>query len=451
MQFGRGNYGKSRTVLAPPEYPQTLLNLIAAAGSNTWLKVNTNLFSDVWPISDYRPDYSGGVSNVYPLLQAWSSFAWDDVNYRAILWGGGHANTNDNSVYMWDAYTQNWVLAFYPAQVQATPGSAGMGIETIDWPSTPQSSHTYDTQHWLPKLQRFVTFGGAASSSGGMFIIRGSPDRPVGCFMLDMAQAGTGKVAGTTGSNVKRNTTVGVNLTGANAWSKRDWWLDHADPNGILSSLGSSARTNSVAAYREENGHDVIYYKAGAGHLYRFEFVDGNYLNDILSRVGQAWTTRDGPQGGALDTSTNRFVNMIDSNFPFTYWDLNSAGPFNQDQNVAAASLTGADASEFLTQMEASATFSLEYDERRSRLVAWQRGGRVYAINSSTWAVTKLSDDSLGTRPLTSSEYASSGQEDTGVNGKWRRSAKLDCYIGIQKITDGNIWIFKPSSWVDPR
>lgn len=442
----------------PPNLPTDVLDLIAAADERSWVLLSANRFQSVFPSEDYEPLKDSGVSSPLSILKAWGSFGWDDVNFRAFFWGGGHANSNENGLYLWNARTRLWQLGFYSADViQGITG--GMGAEPVDWPATPQSSHTYDTQLYLPILQRFITFGGAAQSSGGVFQLRTGPGtaRIIGPFLLDPTEAGTGKLGGTTGSNVQRNTTIGLSLPGANAWTYRDWFLDHADPHGALSSFTS--RVNSVAAYRQENGHDTVYYKCGPQSLMRFELVDSDYHNDIITKVGLAWTTLESPMGGALDSSRNIFVSFaFTGSTRFTVWDLDTAGPGNQDVAVDTSGLGGPDLTEFLAQMTDQATFSLEYDERREYFVAWQRGGRVYSIEppssppwTTGWTVTKLSDDTLPVRPLTVTELDASGQADEGVNGKWRRSANLDVYIGVQKYLDGNVWAFKPAGWVDPR
>jgi hypothetical protein len=447
------------TTITNPLLPSDVLDLIAAADDNSWVKLNTNTFQSVWPSEDYEPLKDSGPSGPFSILECWASMGWDDVNFRAIFWGGGHANSNGNDLYLFNAASRQWQLGFYSSDVtQGVVG--GMGAEPVDWPETPQSSHTYDSQQWLPILQRFITFGGAAQSSGGAFQIRGTPDRAVGCFLADLTSAGTGKVGGTTGSNVKRNTTVGVSLSGANAWTYRDWFLDHADPHGALSSYAQ--RQNSVSAYRQENGHDTIYYKCGPAHLMRFEFVDSDYHNDIITKVGNAFTTMESPMGGALDSTKNLFVSLCHPgsapNYRLTLWDLNIAGPSNNDIGVLDSGLGGPDAAEFLAQMDDSPTFSLEYDEKRRYFIAWQRGGRVYSIEppasspwDTGWIVTKLSDDTLPLRPLTVTELAATTEADQGVNGKWRRSANLDVYIGVQKRISGDVWAFKPANWVDPR
>jgi hypothetical protein len=272
-----------------------------------------------------------------------------------------------------------------------------------------------------------------------------------------MTLAGLGYVGGTTGSNPKRGSSLGVDLPGANAWSVRDWFLDHPDAATFAPDF-VSARTNGVAACREENGHDVVYFKVGAGHLMRIEMVDQDYRNDIIYRVGQAWTSDSTANGGALDTVENVFVALRNSTNPIEGWDLDAAGFSNKNFVVPAAGLTGSAAAEFVAHLAAEgAVFSMTYDQRRERFVVWGRGGRVYSIRTPRgsdltvgWEVTKLSADTLPQRPLTSAEFTGTNA-DTGASGKFKRSESLDVYVAVQGAYDGNVWMFKPAGWIDPR
>jgi hypothetical protein len=100
------------------------------------------------------------------------------------------------------------------------------------------------------------------------------------------------------------------------------------------------------------------------------------------------------------------------------------------------------------------------FDKKRDCFIVWGGGGTVYKLQrpsnmadpTTGWTVSKLSDDSASPRPITYAEMGdSTGNGDTGVSGKWKRSESLDVYIGLQGSISGNIWIFKPVGWNDPR
>lgn len=440
-----------------------LLDLIAAASESSWLKVNTNTMQSVWPSSDYLPLFGAGPGSPSAIIRCWSGFGWDDVNHRLVIFGGGHANYSGNDTYIWDAVTREWKLAFYPSDVKTNAS----GHETVDGPlHSPISSHTYCNNNYLPKIGRFVTFGGAAHSSGGPFLVTDSGGATLrmlpGGYTCDLSQAGQGKVGGLAGSNVKRGSTAAVNLDGANAWLARDWLLDH--PQAALANE-LTRHVNFFTVYREEAGKDVLYVGATSGgtnpSLFRVQYNDAdNYLTDTISKVGKTWTNTGLDTGAALDVDKNALIYLGPSgSYPIYGWDLDYAGSENTNFRVASADLTGPGAAEFLSV--GTADMGLLYDPRRGYFVTWERGGRVWSIRTPVgdpvpttgWYVEKISDP-VTPRPKTGAELgidAANTELDKGVVGKWKYAKDLDCYIGLQGAFSGDVWLYKPAGWHDPR
>jgi len=342
-----------------------LLDLISAASPGSWINVNINSIQSVFPASDYCPDYMAWVSNPATVILAWSGFGWDSRNHRLVIWGGGHANSSGNYVFEWDGVSRNWALAFHSSNVVY---NAVSGYVNADGDlHSPISSHTYSNNVYLPKINRFLTFGGAAHSSGASFVVRdgdsilrGLP----GGYTLDMALSGQGRVGGITGSNVHRNTTVGVDLPGANAWYARDYLL--ANPSHVTYDF---SHVNGQAVYAEEGGKDVVYVSGRFGggtspNLLRIEYSEaGNASTDVVAQVGQALNNISSDAGAALDTAHNVFAYLGDATYPIYGWDLKYAGPTNQNFRVHAAGFTGAGATEFLA--ESLQGMGLLYDANR--------------------------------------------------------------------------------------
>lgn len=440
-----------------------MLDLLAAAPEGAWLKANTNTAQSVWPAQDYLPMFGLGPGTPSAIIRCWSGFGWDDINHRLVIFGGGHANYSGNDTYIWSAVTQQWQLAFYPSDVIANAS----GHQTIDGPlHSPISAHTYGNNNYLPKLNRFVTFGGACHSSGNPFIVTDSGGATLrnlpGGYTCDLSQAGLGKVGGLPGSNVKRDSTTGVSLDGASAWYARDWLLDH--PQATLA--GELIRhVNFFTCYREEAGKDVLYVAASSGgtnpSLYRVEYSDANnYLTDSISKVGRTWTNTGIDTGAALDTDNNVLIYLGPTGtYPIYGWDLDHAAPTLDNFQVANADLTGPGSAEFLSV--GTGDMGLLYDPMRGYFVAWERGGRVWAIHTPTgdpvpttgWYVEKLSDP-VSPRPKTGAELGTDSaftEWDKGVNGKWKYAKDLDCYVGLQGAFSGDVWLHKPQGWIDPR
>lgn len=444
-----------------------LLDLIADAPNASWLQANTNTFQSQWPADDYLPMFGAGPGDPQAIIRAWSGFGWDSKNHRLVIFGGGHANYSGNDTYIWDAVTRQWTLAFYPSDVKTN----STGHETVDGPlHSPIASHTYCNNNYLPLLDRFITFGGAAHSSGGPFLITdggGATLRMLpGGYTCNLAQAGQGKVGGLTGSNVKRGSSLGVDLAGANAWYPRDWLLDH--PQAALAA-NLTRHVNFFTIYHEEDGKDVLYVGASSGgttpHLFRVQYNDAdNYLTDSITHVGQAWSNTGVDTGAAFDPVNNTVIYLGSGTYPIYGWDLDYASATNHNFRVAPAGITGPDAAEWLAN--GVADMGLLYDPIRGYFVSWDRGGRVWSIEvpvgdpipESGWVVTKIKDTAVGeTRPATALELGygqvpENDQEmDRGVCGKWKYAPDMDCYIALQGSFSGNIWLYKPIGWQDPR
>lgn len=441
-------------------YANTVLDLIAAAPAQSWVKANTNTISSVFPASDYRPAFGAGVGDPSAIIRCWSGFGWDSNRSRICIFGGGHANYSGNDFYIFDMRTRTWQLGFTPSDAIA---NAAGGFETVDGPfKSPISSHTYGNNNYLPVLDRFITFGGAAHSTGGAMVLSDSSRvflRTLpGGYLCDTALAGQGFMGGAAGSNPQRGSSAGVSLPGANAWKPRDYTLDHANttnpPNFVR-------HVNAGTVVTKEAGVDVVYVTGSSGgtspHLFRIAYPSLDYRSDQITQVGQAWTNAGIDTGLAYDTVNKCAAYLSSATIPIYYWDLDYAGPSNQNGRVYAAGLVGAAAAEFLA-VSPFEDQSMVYDPKRGRFVVWGRGGAVFAITVPTgdpipatgWTVTKLCDATASPRPQTAAEMGAPAT-DTGVTGKWKYAPEMDVYVGLQHNTNGDVWVFRPDDWIDPR
>ena len=435
-------------------FPNASLDLIAAAPENSWVKLNATTYNSAWPPVDYRAPYGGGTSNPATIIGAWSGFAWDSKRSRLLLWGGGHANSSGNELFSWDATTRQWSVGLYPSDVIPTVGASA--YDTVDGArKSPLSSHTYASNHYLPTLDRMVVFGGAAHSTGGGMVLREPPGaaspplRDVGCYTVQPGLLGLGFVGGDSGSNPHRNTTVGVNLPGARAWEMRDW--ASPDAQGFWK---FGARTNSGVDVRQESGVDVAY-ALFASNAWRIAFSP-DWRNDVITKAGNYWSeTQDTLRAVALHNRANIFVSTGNATKPLTFWDLDYAGPANNDKSVRAENLGGPGAASFLSETINKA--GMAYDPVRDRLLVWFDGGRIYEITvpvgkpapTTGWTAAVLVDP-VSPRPQTPAEMGPTNA-GSGVTGKWRYAPDLDAFIGLQHKIDGNVWAFKPAQWQDPR
>lgn len=441
-----------------------LLDMIAAATPGTWIKANANLYSDAWAPAAFRsgwPTVNDSPASPKTIINAWCSFAWrDGADPGLVLFGGGHANSSSSEIYEWRATDRAWRLAYHTTQYEAV-GAAGersIAGSTV----APISAHTYANQVWLEKLNRFITFGGAAHSGGANWVVSdqaGTVLRPAGPFTLDLSLAGLGYVSGPTGSNVKRAGTesAGVSLTGANAWSLRDYWsTEHPVIKSVIGHMVGHRNGTVVASV--ENNHDVVYVlsdngNAGSQYLYRIELVDTDYRSDLISIAGAGWNNGMTDQQSALDPKRKLFVVPTDRSLEV--WNLNTPGDNNRNIKVATAGIGGAGAAEF---QATARRCGLIHDERRGYFVGWEFGKTLWRLSppatnanlTTGWTLTKLFGEDLPAGPVTAAA-ATGDVAASGVHGKWKRSAMLDVYVGLQHNTEGQVWMFKPHDWLDPR
>ena len=450
-----------------------LLDALAAADPDSWIKVSgANRYEDVWPIEDRRPMYLAAPHQPRKIIISLSSFSWDDTRCRLYLFGGGHASTTGNEVYRFDAVSGLWDLAFESTEVQDHFNDAVdlAGQEPVSGSlSGPVSCHTYSTAVYLTHLDRPCWFGGACSPTGQQWQASG-PDRTIGPFLLDTTLAGQGYVSTTTGSNVKRGTMAGVDLTGANAWHVRDYKLDHPSP----SSHANFARVHDGwAQHTSQGGKDVVYVtsnNSGAASLHMFKITFNHltdYTLDTIEQIGQSWTGRSKSRmGGGYDSVRNIAITLgevatfAEADPLVSMWDLDTPGASNHDVVVPMTALTGPSGAEYRARGVAEGNnYGITWDEQRSKFLIWGRGGRVFWLTppsdkstTTGWHMEPAGSDSLPVRPLTHAEIDPlPNDDDIGVCGKLHRSATLDAFVVLQGARDGGVWMYKPADWSDPR
>lgn len=442
-----------------------LVDSIAAMPDNSWQKLNQNTFQSQWPPFDLRAPYFSGKANSKAVIHSWSGFAYDAVRGRMILWGGGHADTSANEPYIFDTRTGNWQLAFLPSDY-VTLGT-GSYMPICGGFRQPCSSHTYDNNGYLKVLDKFFTTGGAQHGDGGALRLHDVNNgnaflRQAGGYTLDLTLAGQGLVGGGTGDNPKTGAYVGVDLPGANAWSVRDWF---AVPANVTTYGTALQQVNGTSYYTVEGGKDVMYQvklSSGAPNLFKTVFTDDNYLNDVVTKVGTFWESVSGMASASVDEDKQvyLFTNFQGtSTKPFSFWDLKTASPSNRNKIILDTGLTGSGAADLLADTD-KAVLGIDFHKTLGKFFIWGRGGTLYTLTTPAgnptpetgWVVEKINHVGSN-RPMTTAELGpvSTGNGDRGAAGLFKYAEDLNCMIALQNATDGDVWIFKPAGWQDPR
>ena len=428
-----------------------LLDLVAAMPEDSWIQANSNSFSSVWTPTELRPRVGLGTPEPARIIAAWSSFAWDSNRGDLILYGGGHANYSGNDVYRWRSRTLSWERASLPSQILNISGT--LIFTAIDGPdSAPASAHTYDNAVFLPKADRYLNFGGAHYNTGGPYrrIREDNPllTRNTGPYLFDPARSDPWKVGGSTGSHVQREGPF-EDIVGGEMWENRDIYHHLAGQ-----ALPYSHVNGCSAISHESPSSDVVYVGARTGSstsvdLYRYEIGDiGSPWTDTISKVGLRWVGPSGRTTCAYDPLSHMVLRTGDNNRPFVFWNLATAGPSNRDQIVE---VTGS-VLEFVEYLSAIGrnlqSCAMDYDQERGKFALWCGAGEVWWITppsplaTTGWTVEQAGQVAGQIPP---------NNTGTGILGKWKYIPGYDVFIGLEHERDGNIWVYKPASWQDPR
>lgn len=409
------------------------LNAIRNAPENSWIKMNTNSFSDAWVPLQLRPFNQGSYADPSRVIDAWSSFAWDSNRGDLLIFGGGHANYGGNEVYRWSGSTLKWELASLPTAIE--PNYIPKGGSQY----APQSSHTYDNATFLPVADRFVTFGGAAFQSGTNFVSQntdGSFSR-TGPYFFDPSKADPAKIGGAD------FTGVDPNIRGGFMWDNRDSYAN------VPSGTTLPGSVTGTTDYSYQNGKEVIYVSGpdGGGTQHMLASLTISDYNDPSKDVwkvlginwnGSGYAGAGTWQGaGAYDPVENLYIKSGGPDHQFSFWDLDTAGPSNKNIVVNLASAP--------SDFKVLGQYGFEYDPLRNDFLLWGGNGDVFELNvgnkdGTNWTVTKLVNDGTQTP----------GNPTSGVLGKWHYASNFDVFVGLEGSVDGNVWFYKPAGWIDP-
>jgi hypothetical protein len=433
-------------------YSGPLLPLILQMPANSWLKANTNLYSDVWTPPDLEPLDNGVTHFPSKIIEPWSGFGWDSNRGDLILYGGGHANYSGNDVYRWHSSTLTWERASLPSEIYNDPVSGFHAIDGVD--SAPSSAHTYDNNQFLPIADRFLTWGGAAYNSGGPYLRVSETDptatRAVGPYLFNPNRADGNKVGGITGSHVMR-VAPHPEILGGQMWENRDIHLHLAGQP-----QPGANREGCAAAPVVEAGRDVVYLGATNLYstnldLYRYQLTDiTNPALDQISKVGAFWNGTSGLTTCGYDPVRKLFVRIETNATPFLFWDLTTPGPDNLDKRVEVDTTIAALQAWLGSQNLNIKNCALKFDPVRKVFPLWCGAAAIWVLNppasgntTSGWTVTQMS-----TPPPPAPPGETTGR---GVLGKWRYAPFYDVFVGLEDINEGHVWIYKPAGWVQPN
>lgn len=401
---------------------QSLLDATPAGG---WVNASVGAWNTAWPA--IRPD-----GNVGSIAYAWGSFAWDPVRDDLLIYGGGHANYAGNEIYVWDGGTGLWSRGTLPSRLDTNLFVVGNGA--------PQASHTYDNTLYLPLSDRYVTFGGAAWNSGSNYTSALGREGP---WLWNPALADPNRVGG------QDFTGLDPAALGSNSWTSRRGSFVGTLPQSFV---------ESVTAYRQEAGRDVVYISADVGassfpRLYRYEFNLAG--TDVVQEVGVMGPGTSGFQGAAaIDSARGWFVRTVFDGGPgsgaLAVWDLSLNNASNPSANPSfPVQLQFADGTRFVT----GDRYGIAFDEVHDRFLLWngRSDGDVYYVEPAA-DVNGLPDDIWTVTRVASATPSFPTNFGTGVLGKFHYVDELGAFVALDDFSfetqDAEVWFYKPAAEV---
>lgn len=295
-----------------------------------WYEVPNTRLDVLNPCPGDNCNYSGPNQGFFGLMDAWSGGAFDTVQNRLIVWGGGHQSYYGNDMYGFDLDTESWEQIMPPSPFAATLAHESAGI----YPDgRPVSRHTYNSLVFVESQNAFLSAGTYAMSPSGS-----SGDAKF--WMLDFDQGSLEWERGTDG-----------------------------DSNGSM--------IVGYAAYNRVT--DTVYYhRSGGGRMYKYNPATDTHTF-LTQRALQIYATP------AIDTSRNKMLVLGGSGTQAMFWDLNPSTPVYENL-LNNSTFTGTGGLELAN----SSQMGLDYDPVNDNYIAWTGGKTVYIIDAETLAVSKI-------------------------------------------------------------
>jgi hypothetical protein len=159
-------------VAASSSGPATVSRGIGPRGVSPQLSVGWNEIPDtklraVSPPNRESYNYRQNFVNV---IQAWGGAAYDSRRQRLWLFGGGHNDYYGNESYVFDASSRRWSRLDDPSDLSEFGNvQRGTSVPCLDaWADgKPSSRHSYDHLEYLPRIDRYVMYGGVRGCAAG--------------------------------------------------------------------------------------------------------------------------------------------------------------------------------------------------------------------------------------------------------------------------------------------
>jgi len=262
---------------------------------------------------------------------------------------------------------------------------------------------------------------------------------------LDPTKANPTLVGGTSGSGYNPAT------AGGNMWINRQGqWTGTEGPYS----------PHNTAAYRNENGHDVVYLTMDSWNSQfpaLMKYTVGDVRNgglDQWEKIGVTSNSNIGQGAGTLDSNHNLFVRTAKNGAlsDLAVWNLANANPSWPEANPdIPINLFLADGTPFAM----NTWYGVDYDSANDLLVFWDGAnqGKVWSTRALYDSNGQLLHNWVVTPLLSTTTAQPAGNFSTGVLGKWKYVQELGAFIAMDELNASNdaaIWLYKPMEITTP-
>jgi hypothetical protein len=139
------------------------VDFLSDLAPGAWYEVPHSQMAEVVPVP-----MPPGRENQRGIMSAWSGGAWDSTRNRLIVFGGGHSDGGDNSIYVFDLDDLRWTRVFttgtnengYYASCTDNPDlNIPLNATAASYPDgSPIVYHTYDALQYYPPYDIFYAF-----------------------------------------------------------------------------------------------------------------------------------------------------------------------------------------------------------------------------------------------------------------------------------------------------
>jgi hypothetical protein len=339
-----------------------------------WYEVPNSHLSTQDPCPARNCSYSGA-SGQASVIAAWSSAGFDTARDRLVVWGGGHGDYGGNELYVFDLGTLAW------SRITSPSDPPGQDVPYAP-DGQPTSRHTYDYVQYVPAIDSFCSFGGAAFYLSGQ-----TGTAHTDCFNFASAK-----------------------------------WEQHPDDPTLGEFIGSFSAVDPVT------GHAWAHGCMSLTSLAEFDPVANAWISH-----GGTWTDQNNYYNyyltGSVAPDQRRLV-AVGANQAFTF-DLSDAGTTDAGNDIIGVPLTTG-GTQAIVQAQSP---GFEYDPVSHLFVAWNGGADVYTLDPSTWAWTQVP-------PAATNTVTPTAANAQGTNGRFRYSPAHNVFVVVNSV-DEDVFIYR--------